>query len=185
MKIPITKSNDIFQEFVKNKLITHGINVEEYFSVYRTSSIPPNNKLSPLSVESFKHSSCLVPYYKYYKTHLETVIQDHIQNGNIQEVEDECFATTNNEIFSCNYGEIENLLLCNRRKQPNDNCNAINPTKPTTSSPAQLEKTTEPIVNVPCITNGKDYETRHEVLDEESIHEQQVDVNNSICSSIS
>ncbi|UJR24364.1 hypothetical protein I4U23_005741 [Adineta vaga] len=178
MKIPITKTNDVFQECVKNKLIKHGINVDEYYSVYRISSIPPNNKLSPLSLEIFKYSSCLVPYYKCYKNHLETVIQHHIQNGSVQEVEDGCFVTTNEDVFSCDYNDIENLLLCNRRKQSDNNCKAANPPKPTTSSPIQLEKTTESVVNVPCNTHEKDCEEQHQDLDVQLIYEQHVDVNN-------
>ncbi|UJR06732.1 hypothetical protein I4U23_011021 [Adineta vaga] len=178
MKIPITKANDELQECVKNKLIKHGINVDEYYSVYRISSIPPNNKLSPLSLEIFKYSSCLVPYYKCYKNHLETVIQHHIQNGSVQEVEDGCFVTTNEDVFSCDYNDIENLLLCNRRKQSDNNCKAANPPKPTTSSPIQLEKTTESVVNVPCNTHEKDCEEQHQDLDVQLIYEQHVDVNN-------
>ena len=172
MKIPIATTDNSSQELLKIKLIKHGINVEEYYSVYDTSSIPPYNKLSTLSLQIFKYSSCFVSYYKRYKDQLEMVIQEHIHKGDIKEAEDGCFFITNGSVFSHNYNDIENLLLCNQQRQLCDNSRAMNVEKTTTNSSIQLEKTTASRINVLCETNEKEYEMPHQNLEEEAIGEQ-------------
>ncbi|CAF1265098.1 unnamed protein product [Adineta ricciae] len=177
MKIPLTTINDPSRELLNKVLITCGVSVDEYASVYNQSSIPANYNLSPLSVEISKYSSCFIPAYKQYLNQLQTVIHEHIQNKNIEEVEDGCFVIKNKSVFTRNYSGVENLSFCNPQKALRDISTSNNIANATTNSVIQLEKEMVSGLDIPpCEINQRECGMRPQDPDEASVNEHHTDV---------
>lgn len=175
LKIPPTLIDDPAHESMREKLIKNGIEVKEYFSVFEKSRIPPNNKLSVLSINIFKHNASFVPEYAKYKDELQVVIQEHIQNGHIEEDLNDNFGVKDVNIFSHLYDEIENLTPRDQQKQLRKALNPINPIQRMDNNLAGMNRTTVPILDNPRSVTEKDWEMPRHSIDNTMIDENNVD----------
>ncbi|CAF2107947.1 unnamed protein product [Rotaria magnacalcarata] len=117
MKTPIPSIDDPTREHFLNTLLKHDINLDEYCCNYKKSSIPPNNNFSKLTIETFEHNASFVAQYSKYKSQLNSVIQKHIENHNIEETEEGNFIIINRNAFFRKFNDIENLVSSERQEQ--------------------------------------------------------------------
>lgn len=117
MKVPVPAINDpSYDAFVKS-LAKHDVSVEEYRTIYKNSSIPPNNNLSTLAIKILETNASFVTEYKKYEVQLRDIVQQHVQNRNIAEAEDGLFIITNRAAFPHQFHQIENLVPSNRQEK--------------------------------------------------------------------
>lgn len=114
MKIPIPSVNDPDYEIFVENLTKHDINVDEYQTVYKNSSIPPNNDLSSTALKVFETNASLVSEYKKYEIQLHRIVQNHVENRNIEENDDGQFVVLNKAAFPHQFCNVENLVPSNR-----------------------------------------------------------------------
>ena len=148
LKLPIPSNNESAQKQFLSNLVKHDIDIDEYRSVYQKSSIPPNNKLSTLSLQLFETNASFVSQYSKYKNQLQVIIKKHIDNHNIKETEERTFIVTNNHAFPHQYHDIRNLMLSERQERQNNISHLHNLTRPTT-----VEQTTDSRIELEN-TNG-------------------------------
>ena len=164
-------SDSAREEFL-DKLLKHDINIDEYCSIYEKSSIPLNNNLSELTLEIFEHNSCLVAQYSKYKNQLKVVIQKHLENRYIHETEEGNFVIQDQNRFTCQFDDIENIVSSirseqrARKHQPVNSVNQGISIQRTRSTAYFINTTTE--VNVFRDTVERDPEVQHPDLTEES-----------------
>lgn len=158
MKMPIPSPDDPARDqFVKN-LIKHDVNIDEYCVMFEKASIPPNNRLSTLSLQLFEQNACFVTQYSKYKDQLSAIIQKHLENGNVRESDDGKFLITNRSAFIGRINAITNLVLGGRQEQSNTRLQVFSlmqpvTIEPTTSSVIDLQRVApvdEEIVPNPC-----------------------------------
>ncbi|CAF0917303.1 unnamed protein product [Adineta steineri] len=138
MKVPVPSHDDPTRDlFIKN-LMKNDIDVNEYCSIYKSSSIPPNNNLSNKALEFFEYSACL-----------------HITNSVIQEVEQGSFIIKNANVFTHQFHSIENLVVDTQSNQINSKRQPLNVISQVNKSVVQIRHTTTSIVNVSCNTVEK------------------------------
>jgi hypothetical protein len=148
MKIPIPAVTDPAREQLMNSLSKHGINFYDYSSAYEKSSIPPNYTLSKLTIEIFERNSYFVPEYPKYKNQLKDVIQKHLGNGSIREIEESHYIVQNQDAFTYQFQEIENLVTSIRSENIHGKRQSANLTDQATKKPT-IQITTADEVNVP------------------------------------
>jgi hypothetical protein len=117
MRMPIPSLNDPGRTHFLNALAKHDINADEYHSIYEKSSIPSSNSLSAFSLQIFESNSSLVPQYNKYRDQLHSVIQKHMESGNIQAAADGNLIVTNQGAFSHGFDEIMNLMSTGRQEK--------------------------------------------------------------------
>jgi hypothetical protein len=122
MKVPVPAVNDATYETFAKSLAKHDINVEEYRSVYRNSSIPSNNNLSALAMKIFETDASFVTEYQKYELQLHNIVQQHVQDRNIRKTEDGLFVVTNRGAFLHQFHEIGNLVPPNRQEKTRGGC---------------------------------------------------------------
>ncbi|CAF2823305.1 unnamed protein product [Rotaria sp. Silwood2] len=148
MKAPVPPGDDPTRDqFIKN-LLKHDIDVNEYCSIYESSTIPPNNNLSNLTLEIFEHSACFVNEYSKYQVQLNIVIRKHIENCVVREVEQGNFIIQNANAFTRQFHHIESLVLGAQPNQVNGKRQSVNIINQANNSTVQSRHTTAPIVNV-------------------------------------
>jgi hypothetical protein len=175
IKIPVPSIADPTRvQFVKN-LLKHDIDVDEYCSIYEKSSIPLNNNLSKLTVEVFERNACLVTQYSKYRNQLNNVIQNHVENHFIRETEQGNFIIHNQEGFTCQFHDIENLVLGARSEQVCRKRQSVNSINEVTKSVIQPERTTTAEVNILCDTVEKNREIQHHDFISTSNDQQDID----------
>ncbi|CAF1421797.1 unnamed protein product [Adineta ricciae] len=124
MKIPPPSTNDPMRKEFVAKMLKHGINIDEYCTIYEKCSIPPNNSLSKMTLKIFAGSSCLVNQYAKYRDALTNIIQSHIANSIIHEVGTGSFIVQDPDAFDVQFHDIENWTVgtctqqTNNRNQP-------------------------------------------------------------------
>lgn len=163
MKAPVPPADDPTRDqFIKN-LLKHDIDINEYCSIYESSSIPPNNNLSNLTLEIFEHSACFVNEYAKYQVQLNIVIRKHIENCVVGEVEQGNFVIQNADAFTREFHHIQNLVLGAQPNQANDKRQPLNIINQVLNkSTVQSRHTTAPIVNVFHDTVEKSKETQRD-----------------------
>ncbi|CAF1332376.1 unnamed protein product, partial [Rotaria sp. Silwood1] len=162
MKAPVPPGDDPTRDqFIKN-LLKHDIDVNEYCSIYESSTIPPNNNLSNLTLEIFEHSACFVNEYSKYQVQLNIVIRKHIENCVVREVEQGNFIIQNANAFSRQFHHIESLVLGAQPNQVNGKRQSVNIINQANKSTVQSRHTTAPIVNVFHDTVEKSQETQRD-----------------------
>jgi len=109
MKLPVPDDHDRTKEVFLNKLIKHDINIEDYCTIYGNSSIPPNNKLSVLTLQVFENNASFVNQYSKYKNQLQTIVQKHLDNHNIEETDIGHFVIINPTAFPSDCSKIMNI----------------------------------------------------------------------------
>jgi hypothetical protein len=176
LKGPIPLTSDPARERFINTLLKHDIDVDEYCSIYAKSSIPLQNNLSKLAVDTFERNACFVNQYSKYPTELGAVVNKQIQNGSISKNEEGVFSIQNQDVFISQFDGIENLVLGARtesttsKHQPVNNMNqetrSIIPTKHTTAAGARDADDTE----------KENCETRHHSSSGKSIDQQDADI---------
>ena len=176
MKIPIPSTSDPAREQFMNTLLKHDINIDEYCSIYEKSSIPLQNNLSKLTLEIFEHSACFVNQYSKYRIELGAVIKKQIENGSILQSEEGNFSIQNQNVFTCQFYDIENLALGARIEQSTAKQQAVNTIHQETSSVIQFKHTTAAGVNVCPDTVEKNHEIQHHSFTEQSIDQQDADI---------
>ncbi|CAF5209676.1 unnamed protein product, partial [Rotaria magnacalcarata] len=72
---------------------------------------------SKLTIETFEHNASFVAQYSKYKSQLNSVIQKHIENHNIEETEEGNFIIINRNAFFRKFNDIENLVSSERQEQ--------------------------------------------------------------------
>jgi len=117
MKVPPPSIGDPAREEFIDKMLRHGIGVEEYCLIYERCSIPPNNKLSNFTLDIFEKSSSFVNQYSKYRQILENVIQKHVANSNIHETYSGTFVVQNQNAFTLHFDQIDNLTMGRRPEQ--------------------------------------------------------------------
>jgi hypothetical protein len=175
MKTPIPSADHPTRDQFVNNLLKHDINIDEYCSIYEKSSIPSNNNLSKLTLEIFEHSACFVNQYSKYQPQLNIVIQKHIENCFIREV-DGNFIIQNADVFTCQFHHIENLVLGAQPQQIHAKRQCINTINQANKSIIQSKHTTADIVNTFHDTIEKSREIQHHSLTETSHDQQDTDI---------
>lgn len=161
MKTPVPPTNDPAREEFLNTLTKNDINIDEYLSIYEKSSIPPNNRLSTLSLAIFQDNASLVSEFKKYEDQLGSVIQKHIQDGNIKQLENTTFVITNPDAFHHRFAGIQNVNFTdkqekvNRRSQP---LKLLQPTTNTTTSKSVIEFRRSIVISKATASNSTDKE---------------------------
>lgn len=113
--MPVPPVNDPSYETFVEKLTRHEIDVEEYQTVYRNSSIPANNTLSIMALPIFRTSASFVTEYTKYRSQLHNIIQQHLENRNIKETEEGQFVVLNKDAFTHQFDAIENFMSTTRQ----------------------------------------------------------------------
>ena len=159
MKMPIPSFTDPLRKDFVNALIKHDISIDEYHSAYEKYSIPSNNSLSAFAIEIFEFNSTLVTQYAKYRSQLQSVLERHVQNGNIQESESESFTIINQDAFQHKFDDIPNLMPNERQEKVNRKSQPLRVLQQTTNpAPSELAADlTKSVVNksvMPYISNG-------------------------------
>ncbi|CAM4833084.1 unnamed protein product [Rotaria magnacalcarata] len=118
-KVPVPSIDNSSRTKNFNALINHDINIEEYCYNYEKCFIPPNNNFSKLSIEIFDNCAAFVNQYSKYRNHLISTIHKHMENQNIGEAEDGNFIIINQNAFSCQFENIDNIVLSEKKEQMN------------------------------------------------------------------
>lgn len=146
MKMPIPSINDETHEQFVTNLLKHEINIDEYYSIYEKSAIPLHNNLSKLALEIFEFNGSFVNQYAKYKNQLNVIIKKHVENRYIEETEDGHFIIKDQNVFTLQFYDIENLVLGQRQEQINNRAllNIINQpiSSRITKSTIELKRTT-------------------------------------------
>ncbi|UJR12557.1 hypothetical protein I4U23_016733 [Adineta vaga] len=161
IKVPVPYEDDPTRDVFIANLLKHGIDFDEYCSIYKTSSLPPYNNFSSLTLEIFEHSACFVNEYSKYRDQLNHVIQKHIENCVIREVVEGNFVIQNANEFTRQYEDIENLVLSNQSNQANSKRQSFNIINQTNKSTTQCRHTTVSIVNVSRDVVEKSQQAQH------------------------
>lgn len=111
LKLPLPQKDDPLSEHIFEKLMKHDINIDEYYSIYKNSSIPSNNHFSQFGLDTFDSTSSLVGDYSKYKDQLNFIIKRRLENNTIQETEDKQFKIKNASTFRDTFNEIQNLPI--------------------------------------------------------------------------
>jgi hypothetical protein len=181
MKAPVPPGDDPTRDqFIKN-ILKHDIDINEYCSIYESSSIPPNNNFSNLTLEIFQHSACFVNEYSKYQVQLNIVIRKHIENCVIREDEQGNFIIQNANAFTRQFYHIENLVLRAQPNQVNGKRQSLNIINQANKSTVQSRHTTAPIVNVFHDTVEKSQETPRDSPIKASCHRRDTDITGKLC----
>lgn len=119
LKAPLPKKNDPLAEEVFGNLLKHGINIDEYHSIYKNSSIPLTTKFSEFGMETLDSTSCLVPEYSKYEDQLAIIIQKRLENHSIEVTESRQFIVKNAGAFRKKFYEIQNLSTESHKENTN------------------------------------------------------------------
>jgi hypothetical protein len=87
-----------------------------------------------MSLQIFECNAGLVSQYTKYRGQLHSVMHKHIENGNIQELEDETFIVINQGAYIHRFDDIENLMLTDRQEKMNGRSQPSKLLPPTTTS---------------------------------------------------
>ena len=117
LKIPPPSIDDPTREQFVTNMLKHGINIDEYCLLYEKCSIPSNNNLSKLAMDVFARSACLINQYSKYRNALNSVIQVHATNSAIRETNMGTFIILNEDAFTLQFHDIENLVTGSYRQQ--------------------------------------------------------------------
>ena len=159
MKMPIPSFDDPLRKDFADALMKHDISIEEYHSAYEKSSIPANNHLSAFAIEIFECKSALVSQYVKYTAQLQSVIQNHVLNGNVQESENAIFTVINQNAFQHKFDDIPNLMPNERQEKMNRKSQPLRVLQHTTN-PALNQTAADVTISVvdksvmPYISNG-------------------------------
>ena len=157
--MPIPAFADPLRKDFANALIKHDISIDEYHSAYEKSSIPSNNSLSAFAMKIFEFNSALATQYAKYRSQLHSVLERHVQNGNIQESESESFTIINQDAFQHKFDDISNFMPSERQEKVNRKSQPLRVLQQTTN-PALSElaaNLTKSVANkcvMPYISNG-------------------------------
>lgn len=114
MKIPVPPINDPSYKTFIETLTRHEIDVDEYRIVYKNSSIPSNNTLSQMTLQFFQTNASFVTEYKKYESQLHSIVQEHVENGNIEETDGQ-FVVVKKDAFTHRFHEIGNFISPSRQ----------------------------------------------------------------------
>jgi transcription elongation factor Elf1 len=175
MKTPIPSGDHPTRDQFVNNLLKHDINIDEYISIYKNSSIPPNNNLSQLTLEIFERGACFVNEYSKYQLQLNSIIQKHIENCLIEEV-DGHFIVKNEDSFTCQFYNIENLVSDVQTQKIQAKRQCMNTTNKANKSTIQFKHTTADINNNFHDAIEKSREIEHHSLPETLHDERDADI---------
>lgn len=163
--MPIPAFTDPLRKDFVNALIKHDISIDEYHSAYEKSSIPSNNSLSAFAMEIFEFNSALVTQYAKYRSQLHSVLERHVQNGNIQESESESFTIINQDAFQHKFDDIPNLMPNERQEKVNRKSQPLRVLQQTTNPApnelaADMTKSSMNKSVMPYISNGAENQSQ-------------------------
>lgn len=161
MKVPVPSIDDPVRKEFLNTLNKHDINIDEYASIYEKSSIPSNNNLSMLSVQIFQTNAALVSQYQKYQTQLHSVIRNHIENGNIEQLDNATFTIINSDAFHHTFANIQNVSFVNKTDKNNRQNQPLKLLQPTTNAnttESAIEFRRSTVINKVMINNATDKE---------------------------
>lgn len=141
MKAPIPSQGDLIEENFRQKLQKHGIDIDEYRSVYEASSIPPQNRLSKMTLEILKRDGAFVSQYSKYRIQLSDLIKNLIEKGAIIHDDGKTFSIQNSDAFDLEFHDIENLVTGGRTQQISRQQHALATSRKLTTSRTEPSKT--------------------------------------------
>lgn len=176
MKAPIPSQGDLIEENFRQKLQKHRIDIDEYRSVYETSSIPPQNSLSKMTLEILKRDGAFVGQYSKYKIQLSELIKNLIEKGAIVQNDEESFSIRNPDAFDLQFHDIENLVTGGRTQQISSQPHAITTGRNLTTSRIELSKAKPTEDNFHDVTSQSRQEFRQHSATNRPIHHDDPDM---------
>ncbi|CAF0877778.1 unnamed protein product [Adineta ricciae] len=163
MKAPVPLDDDPTRDIFMKNLLKHDIDYDEYCSIYKSSSIPPQNNFSNLTLEIFEHSGCFVNEYPKYRDQLNVVIKKHIERCVIQEAVQGNFVILNTNQFTQQFHTIENLVCGTQSNQARSKRQPLNIINQANKPTVQFRHTTASIVSDPRAADEKSQQIQNNI----------------------